>query len=847
MILCHLQSAEVAKLKAKIILIITGLIIGMLYMFIAYNPNHDAEQTADPLRGVISMIQPRPERPDVRDVKIASNDPIEILQERLSAIQDHNDFHGQSERGLLALTLAKYFYALGENEKADTYFNAIPVLERRENAIQPFAVHLAYLIEQDDYNAAYAIITDSNIIHEKIMAIPEVHEVFDLKPHRRGTILEEGRMPYDQRAVNEALCKAAAQAIEQRNQEQRLEDLLNLPQCNDEPFTVSVLVTLRVASLLKSNEFAKANALWVQYINQFRKYDHDPDGWWKSTILGDYTKCFDEATHDADEMSKLDKAKDEVLKNFTDKKASLLTTIFLHTEQYESALELVSKFQDEDLKRKLIQPIYAHFVEEGDEKQVKKIANIINLEKAELNYIGGWGAKDKTQWHSSTSPEIKALTQGGSDIAYNQIMSIENDKMRFMGLLYLYDTLEDKEQTRIYAHTKCKTALPKCIESELERIAAVQDDDFDKDVMRKKIHLFHVKTEQLDKAINDLHMIIDPKRMVMTYDFGSALMSGLGLTFMNREDCEDYISKLPEYIRPQIVDGEQGKKIKNSNNLLACHLKTGKYKDFVTKLDDSFNVKTKERYLFNLSRSLMKQDRIDDALELLYMTNKSNDAKTVETTLFLGMATDSLFRDSPKDMKKAYSKRLEALAKHPAYAENKAVWAHILLELIDDANFHPELLSLLDAYYSKWPALEEKWKSDPLFYSKICAIKNIKTPDPFISTTNPDGSISVGMRENLPYGKQLLYDNSFTKIPDKQQEHVYNRCVRQWLLYEKMNRYDEAISFTKTMFPDPYYQAKAALAIIQETSEEAIPAYKIGDKYGSWRTSDGVCKNDQSL
>lgn len=847
MIVCHLQAAEVAKLKAKIILIITGLIIGVLYMLVAYNPSHNAEQIANPSRGVISMIQPRPERPDVRDVKIASNDPIEILQERLSAIQDHNDFHGQSERGLLALTLAKYFYALGENEKADTYFNAIPVLERRENAIQPFAVHLAYLIEQDDYNAAYAIITDSNTIQKKIMAIPEVHEVFDLKPHRRGTVLEEGRTPYDQRAVNEALCKAAAQAIEGRNEEQRLEDLLNLPQCNDEPFTISVLVTLRVASLLKSNEFAKANALWVQYIDQFRKYDHDPDYWWKSKILGDYTKCFDEAKHDTDEMSKLDKAKDEVLKNFTDKKASLLTTILLHTEQYESALELVSKFQDEDLKRKLIQPIYAHFAEEGDEEQIKKIANIINLEKAELNYIGGWGAKDKSQWHSSTSPEIKALTQSDSDIAYNQIMSIENDKMRFMGLLYLYDTLEDDEQTRIYEHTTCKTALPRCIESELEKIAAVQDDYFDKDVMRKKIHFFHVKTEQLDKAINDLHMIIDPKRMVMTYDFGSALMSGLGLTFMNREDCEDYIPKLPEYIRPQIVDGEQGKEISNSNNLLACHLKTGKYKDFVTKLDDSFNVKTKKQYLFNLSRSLMKQDRIDDALELLYMTNKSNDTKIVETTLFLGMALNRLFRDSPEDMKEAYSKRLEALSKHTAYAENKAVWAHILLELIEDANFHPELLNLLETYYSKWPALEEKWKSDPLFYSKICAIKNIKIPDPFTSTTNNDGSISIGMREKLPYGEQLLYDNGFTKIPDKQQAHVYNRCVRQWLLYEKMDRYDEAISFTQTMFSDPYYQAKASQAIIQETSEAAIQAYKIGDKYGSWRTSDGVCKTAQSL
>lgn len=834
-------------MKAKIILIITGLIIGVLYMLVAYNPSHNAEQIANPSRGVISMIQPRPERPDVRDVKIASNDPIEILQERLSAIQDHNDFHGQSERGLLALTLAKYFYALGENEKADTYFNAIPVLERRENAIQPFAVHLAYLIEQDDYNAAYAIITDSNTIQKKIMAIPEVHEVFDLKPHRRGTVLEEGRTPYDQRAVNEALCKAAAQAIEGRNEEQRLEDLLNLPQCNDEPFTISVLVTLRVASLLKSNEFAKANALWVQYIDQFRKYDHDPDYWWKSKILGDYTKCFDEAKHDTDEMSKLDKAKDEVLKNFTDKKASLLTTILLHTEQYESALELVSKFQDEDLKRKLIQPIYAHFAEEGDEEQIKKIANIINLEKAELNYIGGWGAKDKSQWHSSTSPEIKALTQSDSDIAYNQIMSIENDKMRFMGLLYLYDTLEDDEQTRIYEHTTCKTALPRCIESELEKIAAVQDDYFDKDVMRKKIHFFHVKTEQLDKAINDLHMIIDPKRMVMTYDFGSALMSGLGLTFMNREDCEDYIPKLPEYIRPQIVDGEQGKEISNSNNLLACHLKTGKYKDFVTKLDDSFNVKTKKQYLFNLSRSLMKQDRIDDALELLYMTNKSNDTKIVETTLFLGMALNRLFRDSPEDMKEAYSKRLEALSKHTAYAENKAVWAHILLELIEDANFHPELLNLLETYYSKWPALEEKWKSDPLFYSKICAIKNIKIPDPFTSTTNNDGSISIGMREKLPYGEQLLYDNGFTKIPDKQQAHVYNRCVRQWLLYEKMDRYDEAISFTQTMFSDPYYQAKASQAIIQETSEAAIQAYKIGDKYGSWRTSDGVCKTAQSL
>ena len=237
MIVCHLQPAEVAKLKAKIILIITGLIIGVLYMLIAYNPSHNAEQIANPIQGVISMIQPRPERPDVRDVNIASNDPIEILQERLSAIQDHNDFHGQSERGLLALTLAKYFYALGGNEKADTYFNAITVLERRENAIQPFTVHLAYLIEQDDYNAAYAIITDSNTIYERIMAIPEVHEVFNLKPHRIGTMLEEGRTPYDQRAVNEALCKAAAQAIEGRNQEQRLEDLLNLPQCNDEPFT----------------------------------------------------------------------------------------------------------------------------------------------------------------------------------------------------------------------------------------------------------------------------------------------------------------------------------------------------------------------------------------------------------------------------------------------------------------------------------------------------------------------------------------------------------------------------------------------------------------------------------
>ena len=843
MIVFHLQPAEVAKLKAKIILIITGLIIGVVYMLIAYNPSHNAEQIANPIQGVISMIQPRPERPDVHDVKIVSYDPKEILQERLSAIQDHNDFHGQSERGLLALTLAKYFYALGEHEKADTYFKAIPVLERRENAIQPFAVHLAYLIEQDNYDAAYAIITDSNTIHEKIMAIPEVHEVFDLKPHRRGTILEEGRTPYDQRAVNEALCKAAAQAIEGRNQEQRLEDLLNLPQCNDEPFTLGVLVTLRVASLLKSHKFTKAQKLWVQYSDQIP----DSGFWWKSVILGDYAKCIDNPMLDKDEMSTLDKAKDEVLKNFTDKKASLLTTIFLYTEQYESALELVSKFQDEDLKRKLIQPIYTHFAEEGDEEQIKKIANIINLEKAELNYIGGWGAKDKTQWHSSTSPEIKALTQGGSDIAYNQIMSIENDKMRFMGLLYLYDTREDDEKTRIYEHTTCKTALPKCIESELERIAAVQDDDFDKDVMRKKIHFFHVNTEQLDKALNDLHMIIDPYRMVMTYDFGGALMSGLGSTFMNREDCEDYIPKLPEYIRPQIVNSEQGKEIKNSDNLLACHLKTGKYKDFVTKLDDSFNVKTKKRYLFNLSRSLMKQNRIDDALELLRMTNKSNDAKTVETTLFLGMALNRLFRDSPEDMKEAYSKRLEALAKHPAYAKNKAVWAHILLELIDDANFNPELLSLLETYYSKWPALEEKRKSDPLFYSKICAIKNIKTPDPFTSTTNPDGSISVGMRENLPYGEQLLYDNSFTKIPDKQQAHVYNRCVRQWLLYEKMDRYDEAISFTKEMFPDPYYQAKAAQAIIQETSETAMPAYKIGDKYGSWRTSDGVCKNDQSL
>ncbi len=830
-------------LKTKSIAIFIILLLSTLLgarIYTIQNPSvQEPAKTEKKYPKYNSMLQARPKRPNIETPKITASEPVAILKERLSAIAGLDDFHSQLERGMIAITLSKYLYAKGENQKAANYFHAIPGLEWREKAIQPFAVYLAHLIEQSDYEGAYALIKNSKSVHDKIMTISDIHEAFGLHPHKRNIHYDDpNRTPYDQISVNEALCKAGAQALIQNQQYQRLEKLLDIEQCHNNDFTVGVLITLRVSSLLKNGKYDAAQDLWIKYI------DRIPDGdfWWKTIILEDYKKCIKGSPLDAGKKNILKKQKNEILVNFTDKKAVLLTTIFIHTQQYDDALELLHNFQDNELRKKLVRPIHEFYLAQDNQKKVKQIAEMINLKKAELSYIGGWGKKDKTQWHSSTSPEIKALASAPLVLAYNQLMSLENDKMRFMGLTYLHDKLSTKQKMQISSNISCEKPVRECIKNELEAITARQTDDFDKDLMRRKIYYHHIHNEQYDEAIKDLHEIIDPHRTVMTYDFGGPLMMGLGQEFMKRLDCENYIPRLPEYIRPKIVDGKNGKEIKHIDNLISCHIATGKYKAFIKTMSD-FDPKTKQRYIFNLTSSLRNAGKIYEVLEVLYLAGKSNNAKDIESAIFMGLALNSVFREDPEKIKDSYEKRLEALDLHHAYSKNKDIWPHILIELIGNANFNPELLDILEPYYSKWPLLEKKWKHDPLFYSKICAYKNAKLPAlPFTSTKNADGSITMEFLDNLPTGTKLIYPDTFTKVPDDQQAHIYNRCVRQWLLYEKMDKYDEAINFTKTMFSDPYYISKAAQDIVHEKSLDEIPAYKIGDKYKSWRKKRGECR-----